>query len=740
MPANALAHAASAYLRSAMHQPVQWHEWSEEAFALAAREDKPILLDIGAVWCHWCHVMDRESYEDPKLAGIVNRHYVAIKVDRDERPDVDSRYQAAVAAIAGQGGWPLTAILMSDGRPFFGGTYFPPEERYGRPSFARVLETMAGVWKERRKEIAETAASVVAAIEHGETFGGRAGDGEPGPGKADALGGARDGGLGPGLIDQILGSVLASFDPRYGGFGAQPKFPHPAAFDLLTDVAARIGDEKTRHAAVFTLEQMARGGVYDQLGGGFHRYSVDERWLVPHFEKMLYDNAGLLANYAHAFQCFVVPEFARVTNDIVRWMDGTLSDREHGGFYASQDADISLDDDGDYFTWTREEAAAVLPAEEMAIAEPYFDIGELGDMHHNPAKNVLHVKHTLTQIAEQGGVPLEQAAELLASARERLLAARLRRPAPFVDRTIYTGWNALAITAYLAAAEALALDGPRSFALLTLNRILVEAWTPGTSPGAAGSLAHVVAYADRRQALRRVPGVLDDYAFLVHACLDAWQATVERRYYEAAAAVADAMVARFHDAEDGGFFDVEQNAGERRIGALSARRKPLQDAPTPAGNPSAADALLRLWALSGRDELREYAEETMELFAGVVEHFGLYAGAFGLALERLLLPPLQVIVVGNDHAARQLAALAATGWAVNKSVLRLSREQVNAGTLPPALAETLPHLPQLAEGRSFAVICRGASCLPPVTDPDALLALIQDPLRDPLREPRSTAS
>ena len=275
-------------------------------------------------------------------------NFIAIKVDRDERPDVDSRYQAAVQSIAGQGGWPLTAVLTPDGKPFFGGTYFPPEERYGRPSFARVLRTMADVWKTKRDEVAETAGSVMAAIEHGETFAGRSGQ------------------LSIGLVDKLVQHAVSQFDPHHGGFGSQPKFPHPSAIDLLIDTAVRTGDEAAKKTAVVTLEKMAHGGVYDQLAGGFHRYSVDERWVVPHFEKMLYDNAGLLKNYAHAYQSWVDPEFARVAKDIMRWMDAELTDRERGGFYASQDADINLDDDGDYFTWTRAEAAAVLTTRRAA--------------------------------------------------------------------------------------------------------------------------------------------------------------------------------------------------------------------------------------------------------------------------------------------------------------------------------------------------------------------------------------
>ncbi len=321
-PANALAFAASAYLRSAMHQPIQWHEWGPDAFALAKEQDKPILLDIGAVWCHWCHVMDRESYENPALAAVVNANFVAVKVDRDERPDVDARYQAAVQAMAGQGGWPLTAVLTSDGRPFFGGTYFPPDDRYGRPGFRRVLETLAGVWKERRKELEGTAEQVLAAIDHGESFAGRGGS------------------LGPEIVDALVGSALGNFDKEHGGFGGAPKFPHPAALDLLIDVAGRTGSAEAREAAGRTLEALARGGMYDHLGGGFHRYSVDEHWGVPHFEKMLYDNAGLLVNYAHGFETYAEPEFARVALDVMRWMDETLRDREGGRFYAWQDADI----------------------------------------------------------------------------------------------------------------------------------------------------------------------------------------------------------------------------------------------------------------------------------------------------------------------------------------------------------------------------------------------------------------
>jgi len=343
---NLLDTAASSYLRSARHQPVQWHPWGEAAFAKAQAEDKPILLDIGAVWCHWCHVMDRESYEDPEVAKVINEYFVPVKVDRDERPDVDTRYQAAVSAISGQGGWPLTAFLTPDGRPYFGGTYIPREDRYGRPGIGRVLQAMAQVWRERREEALETAGSVMAAIEHNESF-------------------SAGGELNIALVDKIVGSALAKFDPRNGGFGSQPKFPHPSALDLLLEVAMGRDNDQAREAFIVTLDKMARGGVYDQLAGGFHRYSVDEHWVVPHFEKMLYDNTELLRNYVHGFQSLVRPEFLQTAQQIVGWLDSTMTDRKHGGFYASQDADVGLDDDGDYFTWTQDEARAVLTPEEM---------------------------------------------------------------------------------------------------------------------------------------------------------------------------------------------------------------------------------------------------------------------------------------------------------------------------------------------------------------------------------------
>jgi uncharacterized protein YyaL (SSP411 family) len=717
---NGLKGAASAYLRSAVHQPVQWMEWGDAAFARAASEDKPILLDIGAVWCHWCHVMDRESYEDAATAHIINDHFVAVKVDRDERPDVDTRYQAAVSAISGQGGWPLTAFLTPQGKPYFGGTYFPPEDRHGRPSFQRVLLTMADAFENRRAEVDESAGSVMQAIEQNEAFSGHADD------------------PGPELVEKMVLAALKSVDMRHGGFGAQPKFPHSSALDLLIDVAQRGGTtpvkmaglgtvpiaEAAKRALLVTLDKMAKGGIYDHLAGGFHRYSVDEHWIVPHFEKMAYDNSELLKNYLHAYQAFGDAEFARVARDILRWMDEWLSDRELGGFYGSQDADYSLDDDGDYFTWTRDEMAEVLAPEELVVVAAYYNIGEIGDMQHNVAKNVLKVKLPLEVAARKAGMSADQARALLHAAKQKLLAARLGRPTPYVDKTMYVAWNAMCISAYMEAARVLAVPEARAFALKSLDRVLGAAWQ-----GREHGLAHVVAYGEQgagpQDGAERVAGVLDDYVFLAHAALDAWQATGAMQYYEGASELTEYVLAGFYDAAGGGFFDTAKPApGEHRLGALGARRKPLQDSPTPAGNPMAARLLMRMSELNGRLDYAEKAQATLETFAGVVEHFGLYAATYALTLQQQVREPVQVCVVGEDGNARALEAAALAQFAVNKSVVRL--ERVVPGALPPVLDKTLPRLPKIKG--SFAVVCSGHSCQPPVKTADELTAALRGSL------------
>jgi uncharacterized protein YyaL (SSP411 family) len=694
---NSLSKASSAYLRSAMHQPIQWHEWGEEAFATAQRENKPILLDIGAVWCHWCHVMDRESYDNPEIAEIVNQHFIAVKVDRDERPDIDSRYQVAVSSISGQGGWPLTAFLTPGGKPFYGGTYFPPDDHYGRPSFKRVLLSISNAYHEKNDDVIEQARLVEGAISHAESFAGKSAD------------------FSPAVIDAIVQAALKMYDPQNGGFGSAPKFPHSAALDLLIDQYVRSGDENLRNVFVTTLEKMARGGVYDQLAGGFHRYSVDERWIVPHFEKMCYDNSELLKNYVHAFQATGSEFFAAVARDIIRWMDEWLSDRNHGGFYASQDADYSMDDDGDYFTWTLKEAQAVLTEEEARVACLHYDINEIGEMHHNPAKNVLYQRASIEEIAKRLTLPQEQVLTLLQSAKNKMYAARLKRPTPYVDKTVYSGWNALCISAYLEAAKVLQLEGAEHFALRSLDRILAEGW------GAEKRLLHVLAYSDAMAERRQIPGVLDDYAFTAVACLDAYEATTDLSYFNFARHIADAMVEQFFDPVSGGFFDTGKvSSDEKVLGVLSTRRKPFQDSPTPAGNSVAAIALLRLHAYTNDKNLRDKAEQTIEVIAGLAAQYGLFVATYGIAAVHLAHPHTQIVIVGNDELAGRLYNAAVAPYSASKAVLKLSANQAVPQNLPPALAETIPQLPAVREEKTVAVVCSGFTCQPPISDPEEL--------------------
>jgi uncharacterized protein YyaL (SSP411 family) len=697
---NSLSKASSAYLRSAMHQPIRWHEWGEEAFATAQRENKPILLDIGAVWCHWCHVMDRESYDDPDVAQLVNERFVAVKVDRDERPDIDSRYQVAVSAISGQGGWPLTAFLTSEGKPFYGGTYFPPDERYGRPSFKRVLQSIADAYQQKNGDVVEQAKLVESALAQAESFARHSGD------------------FSAGVVDEIVEAALKMFDPQNGGFGSAPKFPHPGFLDLLMDRYARSGDENLRHVFVTTLEKMALGGVYDQLAGGFHRYSVDERWIVPHFEKMCYDNSELLRDYVHAYQVTGAEFFAAVARDIIRWMDEWLSDRERGGFYASQDADYSMDDDGDYFTWTLAETRAVLSEEEAAVAALHYDINEVGEMHHNPEKNVLHVRAPVEEIAKRLSLTVERARELLESAKKKMYAARLLRPTPYVDKTVYTGWNALCVSAYLEAAKALQLEPVRHFALRSLDRILAEAWQP------EAGLRHVIAYSDPAATRRLVPGVLDDYAFTVVASLDAYEATADISYFRFAQRIADKMIDGLFDPVSGGFFDTAGPAAgtEKALGVLGTRRKPFQDSPTPAGNSMAVIGLLRLYAYAHQPGYREKAEETLAVLAGVAGKFGIFAATYGIAGVHFSHPHTQIVIVGEDDLAEQLRTIAVSFFGFHQAVLKLAASEAVPQNLPPALAETIPLLPAIKEGKSVAVVCEGFTCQPPVSDPDQFRA------------------
>ena len=698
-PENRLKDSASPYLRSAAHQPIDWHEWGDAAFARAKADDKPILLDIGAVWCHWCHVIDRESYENVEIAKIINEHFIAVKVDRDERPDVDSRYQSAISAISGQGGWPLTGFLLSDGKPFFGGTYFPPDDQMGRPGFRRLLVAVADSYRNKRAELERAANSLSDAVAQAEAFTGARAE------------------FDPGVVDAQIKSITQLFDIKNGGFSRAPKFPHASAIDLILERYQQTKEKHLLAMAETTLEKMARGGVYDQLAGGFHRYSVDERWLVPHFEKMSYDNSELLKNYLHASQISEKHDweasFDDTADSIVIWVNRVLSDQENGGFYASQDADYSLDDDGDYFTWTLDEVRSVLSPEESRVIELYYDVEVHGEMHHNPAKNVLWIAHGFNEIGRTLGRDPGDIVNIKCQAESKMMQARLQRPTPFVDKTMYVSWNAMFVSAYFEASRIMGnreiAEGCRSFALKTLDRMLKEVWSETRGFG-------------HRIGGPALEGSLDDQVFSVLALLDAYETTFDPRYFAAAQKTMDLAIARYGDAEGGGFFDRPSDAAP--MGGLDVRRKPFQDSPTPSANSVAAIALIRMHAFTGDDRYHAFARKTLEAFAGIAPQYGLFAATYGLAATLFAHHPLQVVITGdsNDPTAQALEAAAHSVYRFGKSVLRITPGAPLAN-LTGALKETLPHL--LAD-KALAVVCSGQTCLPPTSDPEQLIALLEN--------------
>jgi uncharacterized protein len=702
-PVNRLKDSASPYLRSASHQPIDWREWGEDAFAAARAADKPILLDIGAVWCHWCHVIDRESYENPAIADLINQFYIPVKVDRDERPDVDSRYQSAISAISGQGGWPLTAFLTPDGKPFFGGTYFPPEDAMGRPGFKRILVGIAEAYKSRRAEVDTSAKALEEAVAKAEVFQGARGT------------------FDVEIVDSVVESTISMFDERNGGFGSAPKFPHASAVDLLLESYQAQHTPKLLQVAERTLEAMAKGGVYDQLAGGFHRYSVDERWVVPHFEKMSYDNSELLRNYLHGFQVTRNPElkklYRQTAEGIAAWVCETLSDQKNGGFFGSQDADQTLDDDGDYFTWTREEVKAVLTPEEARAIEIYYDVEAHGEMHHNPAKNVLWITMGFGDLAKKLDTDAAGAEKLIERAKQKMFAARLeRRPTPAIDETIYVAWNAMFVSAYLEASRVLGRADLRAFALKTLDRLISEAWDNEKGFG-------------HRVGGPRLEGSLDDQVFAAAALLDAYEATLDARYFKTAERAVQLAVARYGDPEAGGFFDRPRDGAP--MGGLEVRRKPMQDSPTPGANSVAAMVLDRLHAYTGETLYREWAEKTLECFVNRVPQYGLFAATYGLAAVLHARHPLQVVILGaaNDPVAAQLERAANEIYRFGKAVLRVTPEVLAAGSaLPPALRETLPHLDP---AKAQALVCVETTCLPPTADPEKLKALLTEVAASP---------
>lgn len=703
MTAFRLAAAQSPYLRSAAHQPVEWFPWGPEAFERARADGKPILLDIGAAWCHWCHVMDAESYENPSVAEALNRDWICIKVDRDERPDVDARYQRAVQALTGQGGWPLTAFLTPEGDVFYGGTYFPPEDAHGRPGFLSVLTELRRFFHHQPTEVARQSAEIK---KHFIAVGAE----------------ARRGRVTPQLLSGAADRMARLFDIRYGGFGTEPKFPHPGACEFLLTRWYDTGEPWPAEIAHRTLCAMANGGVYDQLGGGFHRYSVDARWVVPHFEKLTCDNAELLRAYTQGALALTVAGsragrasappgaadlYARVAAGIADWVMEVLA-HPAGGYGASQDADVGPGDDGDYFTWTAEEARAAVTDEEFAVLARHYDIDEFGEMHHNRRKNVLWVRQSAAEIAAATGQSELEVARLLRSGRAKLKAARDRRPAPAVDPTLYVGWNAMMGSALLGAAAVLQRPALERHALETLERLFVAA--------AGGDGARGVRHAVDGPEIR----LLDDQAQLAAAALDAFEVTGDRRWLERARAMAEFTWSAFR-APEGGLYDTP--AGERREGTegfLQERLRPIHDAPSPSGNGVAALVFARLAEHAGGSPWRERLVELLESFARGLEEASLHAATALRAATWSLEPAAHIVIVGapDDLGTQRLRLSARTAYHPRKVITCLAPAEGHLA--PPALRAML-------DGRApRGYICVGTRCGPPVDRAEDLPAALTE--------------
>ena len=679
--ANRLAHETSPYLLQHAGNPVDWYPWGDEALARARREDRPILLSIGYSACHWCHVLERESFEDVATAELMNEHFVNIKVDREERPDLDAIYMRAVQSITGHGGWPLTAFLTPDGVPYYGGTYFPPEPRQGMPSFRQVLHAAAGTYAARKAEVREAANQMRGLLERSMT--------PPSPEQL-ATGPAH---AGLELARRACADIGRSYDPIHGGFGRAPKFPQPMVLELMLRVHRASGDEQLLTMATHTLRKMARGGIHDHLGGGFHRYAVDARWLVPHFEKMLYDNALLASAYLQAHLHTGDVEFLEVAEKTLAYMLTDLRAPE-GAFRAARDAD-SEGEEGLFYLWTAEQVDELLDPTTARLLRRCYDVTPAGNFE---GRNILHLPHGLEAVARAEGLPVAELKAVLARASAVLLRARSLREAPFRDDKIIVAWNGLAIRVLAEAGPAL---GRREYVRAAEQAgefIFSELWREGRL---------LRSYKDRPSP---VGGFLEDYASLAGAFLALHEATLEPLWLDRAAVLAEALVEGFRDPVTGVFFDTH-----RASEALVVRPRDATDNATPAGGSLAAEVLLRLGRALNREDFRDLAREVV---AGEAPSMARFPSAYGRLLavaDAADRPGIDVIIQGDpgEEATRVLLGAAHARHLPDRLVTG-----AEPGSTPRAA--WWPEGRETSAGRPVAHVCYDYSCQPPVTDADAL--------------------
>jgi uncharacterized protein len=680
--ANRLAAEKSPYLLQHAHNPVDWYPWGDEAFEKARSEDKPVFLSIGYSTCHWCHVMERESFENEEIARLLNDDFVSIKVDREERPDVDRVYMLFVQAATGGGGWPMSVFLTPDRRPFFGGTYFPPDSRYGRPGFAAILESLARAWRLDRERIEQSGAQTIEQLrEYSELA-------------AAGFAAGRD------VLDSAFYAFRRSFDSRLGGFGAAPKFPRPSVYNFLLRYFAETHSEEAREMVLLTLREMAKGGMNDQLGGGFHRYSVDERWFVPHFEKMLYDQAQLAVSYLEAFQITRDPQYAETARSIFEYVSRDLA-APGGAFYSAEDADSAIDPtrpkekkEGAFYLWSYDELVAALGREQAAMFARAYGVEEGGNVRDDP-----HGEFTGRNILYRAGPKTEIEAEIngFAPAREKLLRIRASRPRPHLDDKILAGWNGLMISAFAKGAQV--LDEPRyeQAARRALDFLRAKLWREADS----------ILLRRYREGEAAIEGFLDDYAFLSLALLDMYETSFEAADLTWAIRLAERAMELFEDREEGGFFSTAPDS------ELILRLKDDYDGAEPSGNSGIVLALLRLSRMTGREDFRSSAERTLRAF-------GRRMGAAPIALPQMLAAsllaasrPLEIVLAGA-HDVPMLKTIH-DRFLPNAIVMRAEQSPVSM----PAL-----------DGRATAYVCENYACQLPATTADALAERLSSARQD----------
>ncbi|MBI4825852.1 MAG: thioredoxin domain-containing protein [Nitrospirae bacterium] len=647
---NRLSKENSAYLKHASHHKIDWYPWSDEAFIKAGVEDKPVFLSTGAVWCHWCHVMAKESFEDDEVAKILNEKFICIKLDRDERPDVDRRYQQAVSSMGYGSGWPLSVFLTPDKKPFYGGTYFAQDDSFGRPGFKKVLAAVSEFYGTRRDEVNEYTVKVLDFLKERLSASGE-------PDRKS-------------INDAVL-KILNELDPVNGGFGTFPKFPMPGAIGLLMNRYFFTRDESVSNAVRKTLLSMANGGFYDQLGGGFHRYSVDASWNIPHFEKMADDNAWLLRNYADAYALFKDEHFREIAEGIIGFIKKVLYDPE-GGFYTSQDADVSPDDEGGYFTWTKDEFRQVLDDEEFKILSLYF-LHKGGAMHHDPSRMVLSLSMTLEEISSITGIDIKKAADIIKAGKAKLLSQRELRVMPFIDKAMYTSINGMLISSLLNTYKVLNDKDIRNIAIKSLDKIM---------------LMH---YKDRE--LYHIEGVnafLEDYVHITDALISAYEVTASGSYISLAEEIMNKCIERLWDMEEGGFLDSPDSL-------LDIRIKSIDDIPHPSANSIAAILLMKLYHITGDIKYKEYSDRSLKYFYSGAKETGIHSAHYFTALDAGF-NMLELTVQSLPES--ELAKSALTAFYPYKAI---SFEADNSRIIP----------------------CIGNTCFDPITDPAGLKNFIE---------------